>query len=69
MRWRDEAATYRQHAAHCLELARDTSDVPRRRALLDMAQVWLDLADQAEKNAGTDLVYETPRAPPEESLH
>ena len=63
MRWRDEADTYRGYAAHCLELAHDASDVSRRLTLIDMAQVWLDLADQAEKNAGTDLVYETPRPP------
>jgi hypothetical protein len=69
MRRRDEAASYRQHAAHCLELARGTLDMSRRSALLDMAQVWLDLADQAEKNAGTDLVYETPRPSSEKSLH
>jgi len=63
IRWRDEANTYRSHAAHCLDLSRDVSDLRRRLALLEMAQVWLDLADQAEKNAATDLVYETPHPP------
>ena len=63
VRWRDEANTYRGHAAHCLNLSRDVADLRRRLALLEMAQVWLDLADRAEKNAATDLVYETPQPP------
>ena len=65
MRRRDEADTYRDHATDCLALAGDASDVRHRLALLDIARVWLDLADQAEKNAATDLVYETPPPPAE----
>jgi len=31
--------------------------------LIDVANVWLRLADQAEKNSHLDLVYETPERP------
>jgi hypothetical protein len=51
---------YRQNAAKCLELADKTSDTPIRLGLIDMAHVWLRLAEQAEKNSHLDLVYETP---------
>jgi hypothetical protein len=53
--------TYRHNAAKCLEMADKTSDVAIRIALVDMAHVWLRLAEQAEKNSHLDLVYETPR--------
>jgi hypothetical protein len=33
--------------------------------LIDMAQSWLLLAQQSEKNLATDLVYETPPPPSE----
>jgi hypothetical protein len=51
---------YRHNAAKCLELADKTSDVTLRLGLIDMAHVWLRLAEQAEKNSHLDLVYETP---------
>ena len=65
MRWRDEVDTYRGHAAHCLQLACGIADLSRRVALIEIAQVWLDLADQAEKNAATDVVYAPPQPPAE----
>jgi hypothetical protein len=33
-------------------------------ALIDMAQAWMRLAEQAEKNSGLDIVYETPPKKP-----
>jgi hypothetical protein len=45
-------------------MAEDCSDSAYRLALLERAQVWLRLAEQAEKNSQTDLVYETPASPP-----
>ena len=55
---------YRQHAAECLRAAERTTDLAARVALLDMARAWHSLADQAERNRRTDLVYETPPPPP-----
>ena len=59
---RDFAKEYRLRAQHCLDIATDMADLPNRMILLDMAQAWLLLADQAERNRTTDLVYETPPA-------
>jgi hypothetical protein len=57
----DEAvARYRLHAAHCVELAERIPDAEGRLTLFAMAQSWLALAEQAEKNSETVLVYETP---------
>ena len=56
---------YRERAVECVRLARRVSD-PRQRAVLqEMARAWLRLHDQAEKNARTDVTYETP--PPRHS--
>src|SRR3982074_3618748 len=51
---------YRRNAIECLQLADGISDTPSRLLLIHMAQAWLRLADQAEKNLTTDVVYETP---------
>ena len=59
---RDFATEYRLRAQHCLDIATDMADLANRMILLDMAQAWLLLADQAERNRTTDLVYETPPA-------
>jgi hypothetical protein len=56
-------ACYRLYAANCIEVARDLEPA-RKLALLNMAQAWLNLADQVEKNLNTVLVYETPITPP-----
>jgi FKBP-type peptidyl-prolyl cis-trans isomerase (trigger factor) len=47
----------------CLEMAVDI-DSPRKLILIEMAQAWLRLADQAERNQQNDVVYETPRRKP-----
>jgi hypothetical protein len=52
---------YRATAAQCLELASIMADSDSRVSLLKMARKWLRLAELAEKNSATDLVYETPR--------
>jgi hypothetical protein len=54
---------YRRHAAECLRAAERTTDLAARVALLDVARAWHSLADQAERNRKTDLVYETPPPP------
>jgi hypothetical protein len=53
-------AGYRLHSAQCAEIAQRSHDPEIRLALLTMAQSWLTLAQQAIKNEGTVLVYETP---------
>ena len=53
-------AAYRLHSAQCAEIAQRSHDPEIRLALLTMAQSWLTLAEQAIKNEGTVLVYETP---------
>ena len=58
-------ATYRLHAANCIEIAQRVTDPESRLSLLAMAQSWLKLAEQAVKNSETTLVYETP--PPKET--
>jgi hypothetical protein len=45
------AAYYSLYAARCVEIARETSNPASRAALLSMAQTWMALADQAEKNS------------------
>jgi hypothetical protein len=37
-----------------------TVDADARAELMNRAAAWLRLADQAEKNSHTDIVYETP---------
>jgi hypothetical protein len=46
---------YRHHAAKCLQIAEGVTDFQQRSSLLNMAQSWLRLAQQAEKNLATDL--------------
>jgi hypothetical protein len=56
------ANAYRLNARDCLDVAERCQDEPRRTRLLGMALVWLRLAEQAQRNATTDVVYETPPA-------
>jgi hypothetical protein len=55
-----KADAYRLNAASCLMLVEKTRDPAEKTFLLDMAQAWNNLADQAERNSRVDLVYETP---------
>jgi len=41
---------YRQHALECLRLANDTRESSTKAALIDMAQAWIKLAEQAQRN-------------------
>jgi hypothetical protein len=59
----ESAKEYRVRAQHCIDIARDTQDAGRRLILVEMAQAWMRLADQAERNRKTDMVYVTPRRP------
>ena len=55
---------YRRNAIDCLRIADETITARSRVLLIHMAESWMRLAQQAEKNSTTDLVYETP--PPHE---
>jgi hypothetical protein len=57
-------ASYRLNAATCIEIARDL-EPDRKLALLNIAQAWLNLAEQIAKNLDTVLVYETPVSSPD----
>ena len=56
----NRADLYRSYALECLRFAREMSSPTSKATALDMAQHWLALADQAEKNDRTELVYEPP---------
>jgi len=47
----EKVAAYRLHAAHCAEIARRSWDPETRVSLIKMSEVWLRLADLAEKNS------------------
>ena len=55
----EDAKEYLWRARHCLDIA-SAVDASRRLILLEMAQAWTRLAEQAERNRKIDLVYETP---------
>lgn len=57
----DNSELYGANAAECLVMASSMTDPDHRLSLLDMARSWLRLAEQAEKNSRSDLVYETRR--------
>ena len=64
---------YRHNAANCLAVAEHTKEPGARALLIAMARSWHLLADQAEKNSKSDLVYEpplfeTPPRPPEQPV-
>ena len=50
---RERPATYRLHAAHCMEIAARTADTENKLMLLNMARAWLLLAEKAEKSSKT----------------
>lgn len=48
-----ESVRYRQYAANCVRAAQEAANQTTRLSLLDMAQVWLMLADLSEHAART----------------
>ena len=65
----NKADEYRRNAVNCLRVAERTADPAARATLLDMAQSWRILAEQADRNSATDVVYETPpRSPPQQPV-
>jgi len=51
---------YRQYALECLRLANGTPEPSTKAVLIDMAQAWITLAEQAHRNRQLSLVYEAP---------
>jgi hypothetical protein len=45
---KDRAVLYRQRAQECLNLARTLTVGTQRQVLIDMAQTWLELAEEQE---------------------
>jgi hypothetical protein len=58
---------YRMRAGECLRLAGALSDPTQKALLVEMAQAWLRLFDQAEKSRHTDVFYQTPPVPGEQT--
>lgn len=61
---RSNAAEYRSNAVNCVTVAEQSVDPAIRADLLATAHAWCTLAEQAERNSKTDLVYETPNPGP-----
>ena len=58
----DDVQRYLTRARCCVEIANTMSDVQQKLILLEMAQVWMRLANQGGTNESTDLSRETPKA-------
>jgi hypothetical protein len=54
------AARYRDYAAKCMMVAQRQEHAGERLALIDMAQAWIVLAEQAERNQLYPIVYGAP---------
>jgi hypothetical protein len=56
----NDAQRYRQKAAECLEAAEKATTHRTRMSLAALADLWIRLAQQADRNSLSDLAYETP---------
>jgi hypothetical protein len=54
-----KAEQYRRYAAECLKLLSRVGDAHTRAMFSQMATAWVNLAEQAERNAEADLIYES----------
>ena len=55
------AEQYRARAAELRAMAEKGTSTTQRQLFESLAQAYLHLAQQADRNSSTDLVYETPR--------
>ena len=46
--------TYRRYAAECVSMSRQRENINEKTLFLEMASLWLRLAEFAEKNEGID---------------
>jgi hypothetical protein len=51
---------YRARAHDCVRIAQESTNPLHRVSLLEMAQAWMLLHEQAEKNSQADIAYEPP---------
>jgi|Tabmets5t2r1_1033131.scaffolds.fasta_scaffold158016_1 hypothetical protein len=51
---------YFGRARDCVRIAQQSTDPLHRVSLLEMAQAWMLLHDQAERNSQADITYEPP---------
>jgi hypothetical protein len=58
------AQQYRVKAGDLISLARAESDIFRKAELEKLAQAFLRLAEQADRNSRTDVIYEPPPGRP-----
>ena len=49
---------YRQYASNCLRFAQEASDPASKSSILDVAQVWLTLADQTERDPPPNVILQ-----------
>lgn len=56
------AARYRDYAGKCVLLAQSQEHAREKLALIDMAQAWIALAEQTEKDESLSVVHETPES-------
>lgn len=59
------AARYWGYAAQCLIVAQRQDSAGDKLALVNMAQAWVNLAEQADKNEPAFASHETPKPEPE----
>ena len=50
---------YNRYAAECVLLAEKTDDPITKLTMVGLARAWLGIAELAENNSQTDVVYET----------
>jgi hypothetical protein len=58
---------YRKHATECIKLAAQANELAIKLTYIGMARAWLGLADLADRNNHTDIVYETSETPQKSS--
>jgi hypothetical protein len=51
---------YHGRARDCVRIAQESTNPLHRLSLLEMAQAWMLLHDQAERNSQADITYEPP---------
>jgi hypothetical protein len=60
------AARYWGYAAQCLIVAQRQDNAGDKLALVNIAQAWVNLAEQTEKNAPAFVSHETPAPEPKQ---
>jgi hypothetical protein len=48
----NDVLRYREYATNCVQIAQNVADPAAKLALLDMAQVWMMLAERTDRDGG-----------------